>query len=70
MKNKAVAIFLVFWGVVFFFYGAVYLIDYYLTGWTNTPLVETVIWLVVDVALVLSGITLWVIATKILTEKS
>ena len=70
MKNKAAAIFLVFWGVAFVFYGAAELANYYFTGWSKTALLETGLWLVVDVAFILAGITLWVIATKILTAKS
>ena len=70
MKNKAVAIFLVFWGVAFVFYGAAELANYFFTGWSSTALLETILWVIVDIAYILAGITLWVIATKILTAKS
>ena len=70
MKNKLVAIFLVFWGVSFVFYGAAELAGYYYTGWSSTPLLETIFWLIVDIAYIPVGITLWAIATKILTAKS
>jgi len=70
MKNKAVGVFIFLWGVAFAFYGAAELADYYYTGWKSTALLETGLWLIVDVAYILAGITLWVIATKILTARS
>ncbi len=33
-------------------------------------MLETILWVIVDIAFILTGITLWVIATKILTAKS
>jgi hypothetical protein len=70
MRSKIFGIFFVFWGVAFVFYGAAELANYFTTGWSSTPLLETILWVIVDVAFMLSGITLWLIATKILTKKS
>ena len=70
MKNKAIAIFSVFLGVILAVYGAEEWADYYYTGWKSTALLETILWLIVDTALILAGITLLAIATKTLTAKS
>jgi hypothetical protein len=70
MKNKAIAIFSVFCGVIFVFYGGAYWADYFLTGWSTPALLETILYAILDTAVILAGITLWVIATKILTAKS
>jgi hypothetical protein len=69
MKSKAVSVFMIFWGISFVFYGAAEIANYFLVGWEGTPVIEIMLWLVVDVSFMLSGITLWAIAIKNLTAK-
>jgi len=69
LKSKLVGYFLVFWGATFII-RSIADFEYYIFNWGEEALVETATWLIYDFVAIAAGVVLFVIATKILRQKT
>jgi hypothetical protein len=69
LKSKATGYFLLLWGVTFLL-RTIADFEYYVFNWGVETLVESITWIIYDIAALGAAVMLFVIAAKILKAKS